>query len=341
MAGTPLDSGDNSTFADVTSAVESFREDDEDQSEQDTQPAPSDQPEHDQGDQDDGEPELSLDDGTEELADEEDQGDPQEDPQNTGQFTSHEAKVRLPDGTVSTVAEVIRGTLRNADYTRGKTELAQARQEFDGMRQQVRQQYETVQQHQQRLAAIASALLPRRPDPSMMQTDLVGYNVMLDAYNRTVEMMQGLDADYQQTVSVQEQEREHALQSFREQQADELVRRDPKFADDNYYRTFWQSAVDVGGRVYGYTQKELADGMNDHRQYLVMRDALAYQRLLAQQRKTKGKGQGQRITPANGRGRQPLPANGRPQNQQQAQKRVAQERFNKNPSIKNALDLID
>jgi hypothetical protein len=340
LAGTPLDSGDSSTFADVTSALDSYQEDD-DQSEQDTQPAPSDQPvEQDQSDADEGEPELSLDDGTEELADE-DQGDPEETPQNTGQFTSHDAKVRLDDGTVTTVGEVIRGTLRNADYTRGKTELAQARQEFDGMRQQVRQQYETVQQHQQRLAQIASALLPRRPDPSMMQTDLVGYNVMLDAYNRTVEMMQGLDADYQNTVQVQEQERDYALQSFREQQADELVKRDPKFADDNYYRTFWQSAVDVGGRVYGYTQKELADGMNDHRQYLVLRDALAYQRLLAQQRKTKGKGNGQRFTPANGRGRQPLAVNGRPNNQQQAQRRIAQERFSKNPSIKNALDLID
>lgn len=289
-------------------------------------------------DQEGADPDIDdFGDGTDDI----DASDEDENPDQAEGFVAHDAKVKLADGTVTTVAEIVRGTLRNADYTKGKTELAQQRQEFDGVRQQVKQQYETVQQQQQRLAAIAQAFLPKEPDPAMMQTDLVSYNIQKHAYDRTVQMLQALNADYEHNVQTQTAEQKAALETFRTEQADKLVERDPKFNEDAYYKQFWDDAIKIGGRVYGYTSKELTEGMNDHRQYLVMRDALAFQRLKAKQRAAKGQGQGQRQTPSNGQGRQPLAVNGRPQNVDMAKRKVAQDRFSKNPTINNALDLID
>jgi hypothetical protein len=329
------------TFSTVEDAMSSYVSDEEREQQDDGQGGQSEQQadngqteQQEAGPDDVTDQDPDLDDGTDEI-----DATAEEDPGAEG-LVPHDAKVKLADGTVTTVAEIVRGTLRNADYTKKTTELAQREQKFEEAHSVVRQQYETLTQQQQRLAAIAQAFLPKRPDPAMMQTDLVGYNVQLDAYNRTVEMLQALDSDYQTSVKTQTDEQKQALETFRAEQADKLVERDPKFADDKYYRQFWTDMQSIGGRVYGYTAKELTEGMNDHRQYLVMRDALAFQRIKANQRKAKGQ-QGQRQTPQNGTGRQPMPVNGRPQNADMAKRQAAQERFNQRPTLNNALDLID
>lgn len=348
MAGnTPGTTNDSDTFSTVEDAMGSYVSDEEQGDGQGGQPdKPQDgklidengnpiEPSHEQEGTD---PDLDdLGDGTDDI---DASGGDQPDPDQAAGFVAHDAKVKLADGTVTTVAEIVRGTMRNADYSQKATKLAEERQQFDGIRQQVRQQYETVTQQQQRLAAIAQAFLPQRPDPAKF-VNPAEYNIMLDGYNRHVEMLQSLDADYRQNIDTQDAEQKKSLQDFRDQQADKLVERDPKFNDDGYYRQFWDDAIKIGGRVYGYTSKELTEGMNDHRQYLVMRDALAFQRLKAKQRAAKGQGQGQRQTPSNGQGRQPLAVNGRPQNVDAAKRKVAQDRFAKNPSMKNAIDLID
>lgn len=350
MAGNqPGTTNDSDTFSTIDDAMGSYVSDEE-REQDDGQGGPSDQPQkgplidengnpiEDQAqDHDVTDPDDDLGDGTDDI----DASDEDENPDQAAGFVAHDAKVKLADGTVTTVAEIVRGTMRNADYTKSKTELAQERQKFDEVRGQVKQQYETVQQQQQRIAAIAQAFLPKEPDPAMMHTDLVSYNIQKHAYDRTVEMLKALDADYQQNLSTQTASEKEALETFRAEQADKLVERDPKFNDDTYYRQFWDRAIKIGGRVYGYTSKELTEGMNDHRQYLVMRDAIAFQELKAKQRAKKGQGQGQRQTPQHGQGRQPLPANGRPANVDQAKRKVAQDRFSKNPTINNALDLID
>ena len=149
------------TFSTVEDAMNSYVSDEEREGQDEGQGGPSEQQADGQSEQQQAGPDdvtdqdPDLDDGTDEIDASDGEG---QDPNDTAQgLVSHDAKVKLADGTVTTVAEIVRGTMRNADYTKGKTELAQERQKFDETRQLVRQQYETVTQQQQRLAAIAHA----------------------------------------------------------------------------------------------------------------------------------------------------------------------------------------
>jgi FtsZ-binding cell division protein ZapB len=337
------------SFTTIDDAIGSFREDDEQDQGQgglerdDYVPQDSEresgqdhQPDDSQGeDPGDG---AELEAGTEEIGTEEEQDEDSA----QGQFIPLDGKVKGPDGQVTTVKELLARQSEFAEVHHEKQRLNEERQQFGSARDQVRQAYETVQQQQRRLAQIAQAILPRRPDPSLAHSDPQSFTVLNDIYNRTVEMMQGLDADYQQAEAYTSQEQSQALENFRSQQAQELVRRDPNFGKDDYYKTFWNEMNHYGGRVYGYTAKELSEGMNDHRQYLVMRDAIAFQKLKAQQKRQQGRAQGQRQGPVNGNGRTPLAASGRPVQADAQRRKVAWDKFNKSRrTINDALDLID
>jgi hypothetical protein len=144
--------GTTDTFSTVEDAMNSYVSDEEREGQDEGQGGPSEhQADDGQSDQQQAGPDEvtdqdpDLDDGTDEIDASDGEG---QDPNDAAQgLVSHDAKVKLADGTVTTVAEIVRGTMRNADYTKGKTELAQERQKFDETRQLVRQQYETVTQH--------------------------------------------------------------------------------------------------------------------------------------------------------------------------------------------------
>ena len=69
-------------------------------------------------------PEGEEADGETEADDQAEDGD--EEPESEqGRFVADNAKVRLPDGTVTTIAELKQGSLRQADYTRKTMELAE------------------------------------------------------------------------------------------------------------------------------------------------------------------------------------------------------------------------
>ena len=169
----------------------------------------------------------------------------------------------------------------------------------------------------------------------MAQTNFVEYQMLNDAYGRTVEMLNRLGADWQSVQGEIATSQSEALKEFRDKEAGKLVQRAPEFGRDDYYQRFWNEAVSGAGRYYGYSPQELEEGMNDHRQYLVLRDALAYRRIKARQKTQGGLPKtGQRRTPAAGSQR-------RPQSEAERNFAAAQERFRKNPTARNAIDLVE
>jgi hypothetical protein len=344
MAGTAAATGD---FRSIDDALENggYVEDDEEQDEgqggqsdagQDDDRGPDDDQDEEQSEwkfPEDGE---EFDDPAEDDAQE---GDKPEEPQEgkPGTYAAHNQQVRLPDGTTTTVADLLKtGGDRHA-VIEEKTKLAEAKQQFAQVNSQVRSMYEGMQKERELLATFAQQLMPKRPDPALAYTQPGDFQVLNDAYQRTVEMLNTIGSNWQQANQTMEAEGVRALNDFRAEQADRLVERAPEFRNDEYYAKFWNEAIRVGGRVYGYSAKELSEGMNDHRQYLVLRDALAYRRIKARQTSQKG------LPREVGRPQRRVPqVNGQraPQSGNAASLAAARKRFAKNPTMRNAVDLL-
>lgn len=250
-------------------------------------------------------------------------------------FVEPTAKVKLPDGTAKTVAELMAERGQVEELRTRVSQIDSERAQVESVKSQVRDQYNALQEQREYFAAIAQAVMPQRPDPSLAQTDLQAYTILDRAYQETVAKMNQLGAQYREVQAQQEAEQKEALKTYRKEQGEKLVKRAPEFAKDEYYRTFWNEAISKGGQYYGYTPDELSNGMNDHRQYLVFRDALAYRRIKANQGKAKN---GQ---PANGQQpqRKVMTGSGRPADANTTRAAQAKARFLKNPSLKTAMDL--
>jgi hypothetical protein len=133
--------------------------------------------------------------------------------------------------------------------------------------------------------------MPRRPDPQMLEAgDVVGYNLATDAYNRQMEVLGRLNADYQSFQQRQQIEQHDRFSQIRRHEAEQLFERAGDLANPDNYARFWNEAIRAGEH-YGYSPDELA-AVNDHRQYLILRDALAYRRIKARNGHANAKAQG-------------------------------------------------
>ena len=200
-----------------------------------------------------------------------------------------DAVVVMADGTRTTVAELKKGNLRQADYTHKTTELQQAKAE-------VLQFVEKQQQDRVYLQELAKVFTPQRP-PIEMSTpghptfNLPRYNQLERAYE---EHMGLLNRATQQFEEAQAYLAEQARQQFlatRQEEGQKFLDRVPEMRDKKKQQRFWSDAIAAGETIYGYSKEEL-EALNDHRDYMVLNDALKWHRHLRKQRIANLKGQG-------------------------------------------------
>ena len=177
-------------------------------------PAEQDNPEPDQEDQ--GQPsEVEDDDLAEGLTEEEEDNPDESDDDGTseepeqpkdygqGRFAADDAKVRLADGTVTTIEALKQGTLLQSDYSKKTLALAEERKTVEQTKAQFQAVENALAQERETLALIVQAYLPKPPDPSMMDPnsgnfDLVGYMAQKDAYERNSQTIQQMISQHQQ-----------------------------------------------------------------------------------------------------------------------------------------------
>lgn len=90
--------------------------------------------------------------------------DAEDQPDEAPQEAAEDAVVKLPDGEETTVGELIRGQLRQADYSRKTAEVAEQRRSVEAQAQRIAQINE-------RLIAGLESLIPPPPDPSLAYSD--------------------------------------------------------------------------------------------------------------------------------------------------------------------------
>lgn len=195
-----------------------------------------------------------------------------------GRFLSDDDKVRLADGTVTTVKDLKEGSLRQGDYTRKTQEVAEERKTLEAHRQR-------VSQHAQQLEAQLAVNLqwmeltkPVRPEVSYEQDPMahLKYQDESQRWNEANSWVQGhLKAARDAAANAQRE----ALAAYEKREDDALRTAIPALRDPAKHRAFMAELEKIVPE-YGITADELK-GVKDHRQLLVLRDALAYRRMKA------------------------------------------------------------
>ena len=238
--------------------------------------------------EDEDNPQEEDDDGTPEEPEEE---QPDEE-YAAGRFAADNAKTRLADGRVTTIAELKQGNLLQSDYSRKTVALAEERKLVEQTKAQFQAVEHALAQERETVALIVQAYLPRPPDPAMLNPnsgnfDVVGYMAEKEAYERNTQQIQQMISQHQQMQQRQATEAEQARRQARDQEAERLFEAMPEIAKPEAYQRFWSEAVQYAAKR-GYSAEEL-DEVDDHRTYTILRDAMAYDRLKSRVKDAKSK----------------------------------------------------
>lgn len=208
-----------------------------------------------------------------------------------GRFAADNAKVTLDDGTTISVGELKRNNLFQRDYTKKTTEHAEAVKSFEATRDQVNQYAETLNQQRDFLLNAQQFFLPQAPDPSIMETDPIGYMQQKDQYERVAGALNQLHAQQQQSVQQQETQRtQEAEKDFARRQT-EILEHHADLRDPVKSKEFDREFLDDFLPHYGLSSDEVK-GIVDHRVLRVIRDAMSYRKLQTSKPKAKAKLEG-------------------------------------------------
>ncbi len=209
-----------------------------------------------------------------------------------GRFVAANAKYRLPDGSVATIAELAQGNLRDRDYRQKTMELAEQRRSTESQSSLIAQQEQHLAQQRDYVASLIQSIMPQEPDPALAQTDPYGYTTQkaqFDAWQRHSYYLASEQSAAQQRTS------EEARQAKIDRQKSEweaLITKAPALKDETRLNGFVKD-LKSHGPEYGFSVEEMGEALAmDHRNALVMRDAIAWRKLQASKPKAQSKTEG-------------------------------------------------
>lgn len=220
--------------------------------------------------------------------DEEVDADDEPDPEATDDDAfSLDLVVNGEEYSVTDRAEAIKLAQLGKHFTNLREEQVQREKEIAQERSQLQQERQHYAQALPVLEKFLSAPLGDPPDPNQFD-DQAQYLFAKDQYNEQLQNVQAVRAEMQRVQQEQQQEQQAALARMREQQAQELARKLPAWSDS---KTKAEESKQIAeyARSMGVTDEEL-NNLIDHRQVLILRDAMRYRRAKqAGQQKVKGK----------------------------------------------------
>jgi hypothetical protein len=241
-------------------------------------------------DEDEGESE-GEDDPEGQAADEDDE-EPESD---HGRFVASNGKVRLPDGTVSTVSDLIAGNMKERDYRQKTMELAPQRRALEEQFSAVKASEQQVNEQREYLSHLLESLTPQAPEPPTDPNDPIAYIEYMrakDNYDRYAAHSQYIQ---QQMGMTRQQAEEQAKQQRMQRAAEEnvaLQEKIPALRDPAKLKALVDDILSAGEAV-GYSRQEIAESVPyDHRMSLVLQKAAKWDRLQASKPKVSEKVQG-------------------------------------------------
>lgn len=254
------------------------------------------------GDEIEGEePEIAIDPEdveTEETAQEADGSDAEI---KGGRFAPDNAKVTLDDGTVTTIADLKRGTMFQRDYTKKTTELAEQRKTFEARQSEVDQQAQTLRELAEKITTFSQKYLPKPPEPftGSVETDPIGYMRHMQSkadYDAALAEFNGLQAGTQVLSEADQRKATEAAQANLMAEMQALKAKDPLFTNEAKARAFFEEAVTKGAEWWGLTPEEVGNTAS-HKAILILRDAMLYRKAVAKAKDAQKQVQAKPILP--------------------------------------------
>ena len=238
-------------------------------------------------DEDEGESEGE--DDPEGQADDEDDQEPESD---HGRFVASNGKVRLPDGTVSTVSDLIAGNMKERDYRQKTMELAPQRKALEEQSSAVKALEQQANERLEYVSGLLESIAPQPPDPSMLASDPMGYLQAKDQYERFVAHTRYIQQQMGQTRQQAEEQTQKQRQGRAVEENGRLLEKLPALRDPAKLKALADDILSAGQAV-GYSPQELRDAVPyDHRMALALQKAAKWDRLQASKPKVQEKVQG-------------------------------------------------
>lgn len=202
------------------------------------------------------EPDATEDDGQSETEDPETEAEAEEEAAEESETETFD----LPDGTKVERDELVKGYLRQSDYTRKATDVAEFRKSLDLQNQRLQG---IINQFQEFL----SPLVDSGPDPSLAQSNpqlYVQQKAQHDAIKAEVDRLIQLGSE---AKDVQSGISEAEMRKTLSEENRKLMEKMPVTANQKTRQEFFSNAYDAAREV-GLTEDEL-NGVTDHRLFIL------------------------------------------------------------------------
>lgn len=278
MPATDMDSAVNSLLMPQENSTETETEADE---------ARSDDMQDDQADTDADEDEVEEDAAEEAEADEEEADDDTDNASDEDEAEEDDEADEEPDLIAVKVDGVekkvtldeLKRSYSGQEYIqKGMQEAAEKRKEAEAV-------YEALQAEQQRfldtikqVQEAGFAQEPKKPDPSLLDTDPIAYMQEKARYEGDLERFRSQQSEIQRMQQQREAMQSQAMQMHLKEQAEILKQRIPEFADPVKAKQVQERLVKVGADIYGYSAEEIGQ-ITDARAVQVLHDAAKWREL--------------------------------------------------------------
>lgn len=206
-------------------------------------------------------------------------------------YVAPDGKVKLEDGTETTVADLIKGNLRERDYRLKTAETGELRRTFEAKSKEVQQFEQQLQADRDFIIELTQSLLPQKPDPSMYAIDPIGYGEQKLAYDTRKEHLDYLLSVKQHLSQKAANDQAEQLKETRKREWEATLEALPELKDSTRLQSFVAELNKFGGE-YGYSNEELQNVSLDHRHAVVLSKAIKWDKLQASKSKVAAKVEG-------------------------------------------------
>jgi len=173
--------------------------------------------------------------------------------------------------------ELVKGYMRQSDYTRKTQEAAALRKESEAVKDAVAQER---QRYAEALQFFESQIpRPEPPAPELLDEDPVEYIRQKDAHDRANAQRQAAAVERQRVEQQTAAEREQAAQALIRQESEKLAERIPEWSDPNQRESLVRD-IQQEMRDRGFSDAEIGQLAYAHH-FEVVKDAMAYRRMMA------------------------------------------------------------
>lgn len=229
------------------------------------------------------------DDGEEEQAEDDEEEEPET---SKGRFAADNAKVRLEDGTIASIADLKKGTLLHADYTRKTQEVAEQRKAVETQSAEILASKQQLEQMREYNISLIRSIVPQAPpDPAMLETDPMGYMTQKAQFEQWAQHLQYLEAEQQRTHAERQAQAAETERQTADREWNTLLNVNPSLKDPKRADAF-VSDLRKAGEALGFKPDEMKAIALDHRMALALDKAAKWDKLQANKARIPAKVEG-------------------------------------------------